>query len=221
MGLDAVREVSMEKSTYAPETLDDEEKLRLKYIRASEIALRYLYDSWHIHDYEKFLASQKLGVAVVDIAPNGTRYSMDDIKGLESKGYTKEEAIDILKETEKYTTVIDWDTTPPNQLDMIGESMDLPFYGEEYRFIMTSREVGLKVIKTLPYDKIMLHMYKKEFNTETGEYEYVHVAKAAYYYYSASRYIMRYCNLFDENDDEIIDQTNIDEYNIDYNAKEL
>jgi hypothetical protein len=222
MGLDPVREVSMEKSTYAPETLDDEEKLRLKYIRASNIALCYLYDSWHIHDYEKFLASQVVGVtAAAEEAPNGIRYSLDDIKGLESKEYTKEEALDILKTRSKYTTITNWDEVPPKRLLMSGDKMDFIFTGEEYRFDMEVREVAFTYIKTLPYDRIFLQVYKKELNDETGQYEFVHVAKTAYYYYSASRYIMRYCNIFDENGDELIDQTNIDEYNVDLNAKEV
>ena len=222
MGLDPVREVSMEKSTFAPETLDDEEKLRLKYIRASKIALCYLYDSWHIHDYEKFLASQIVGkTSSNNIAPNGIKYSLDDIKGLESKGYTKEEAIDILKTRSKYTTMIDWEEVPPKRLIMNGYDMDFPFYGEEYRFDMQIREVGFKYINSLPYDKILLQVYKKVLNADTGVYEFQHVAKAAYYYYSASKYIMRYCNIYDDNGDEIIDQTNIDEYNVDLNAKEV
>ena len=220
MGLDPVREVSMEKSTYAPETLDDEEKLRLKYIRAANIALCYLYDSWHIHDHEKFLASQVIGETCTGIiAPNGTYYLLNDIKGLESKGYTQEQAIDILKTRPRYAIMVDWDEMPPNKLDMDGEVMDLPFYGEVYRFIMEYRDIGYKYIKTLPYDRLMLQLYKKEYNYTTNAYDYVHVAKAAYYYYSASRYIMRYCNIFDSNGNELIDQTNIDEYNLDTYAK--
>lgn len=216
MGLDPIREVGLEKSTYSPKTMDDEDKLREKYAIAAEIALCYLYDSWHIHDYEKFLRSQNPDVSIADLAPNGIRYSLDDIKGLESKGYDKTAAIAILETLPKYTTVIDWDTTPPNQLDMIGQTMDRRFWGEEYRFIMTSREPKFKNITTLPYDKIMLHVYKKD----PIDPDYTHVAKVAFYYYSASRYIMRYCNLYNASGAEIIDKTNIDEYNVDKHAKD-
>ena len=217
---DAPREIGAERSTFMPENLDEEDKLRDKYIRASEIALCYLYDSWHIHDYEKFLASQTNDTSIPQpLAPNGMKYLRIDIEGLESKGYNREEAVAILEKELKYNIIIDWEHTPPNELEMAGTIMDLvPFQDEMYKFIF-EREINFKRINSLLYDKFMVHVYKKPWPS-TNEDEYSYVAKVSYYYYSASKYIIRYCNLFNSAGQEIIDQTHINEYMLDRNRKE-
>ena len=203
-----------------PEDLDEEDKLREKYIRASEIALCYLYDSWHIHDYEKFLDSQTDEKSIPQpLAPNGTRYLRVDIEGLESKGYSREDAIALLETDPKYNIVIDWENSPPNLLEIAGTLMDpVPFPDEMYKFVL-ERDIQFKRINSLMYDKCLVHVYKKSWPS-TDEDKYSYVAKVSYYYYSASRYIMRYCNLFNSDGQELIDKTHIDEYMLDRNRKE-
>lgn len=220
MGYDAPREVAAEQSTFMPEGIDDDDKLRDKYVRASEIALCYLWDSWKFHDYQKFLESQKSENAIPDLAPNGTKYLRVDVEGLESKGYSRTEAIAILEQEPKYNFIIDWEHYPPNELEMVGTMMDHTIFGEEmYKFVF-EREIKFKRINSLMYDKYVVHAYKKPWPS-TDEDEYSYVAKVSYYYHSASKYIMRYCNLFNSVGQELIDQTHIDEYMLDFNRKEV
>lgn len=219
MGLDAPREVGAERSTYMPTPYDEEDILRDRFAVASEIALCYLYDEWKIHDYEKFLESQTVENSTEEIAPNGIRFSRDDLSGLESKGYSRDEAIAEMETWDKYTIVIDWEHYPPNELEMVGQEMHpTRFLNDQFKFVF-ERTPEAKRIKTLLYDQIMVHVYRKDWPSDDTD-EYVYVAKVAYYYYSASRYVMRYCNLFDEDGKENIDQTHIDEYLLDKNKKD-
>ena len=219
MRIDAPREIGMEQATRTNYIYIKDEELRKKYERAAQTALNYLYDSWKIHDYEKFLESQKPENSIPDIAPNGIRYSRDDLKSLESKDYTRDEAIEEMKTWDKYNIVIDWDHYPPNEIIMSGYNMHHTlFENERYKFRL-DRVVNYKRIKSHFYDKIMVHIYKIDLPIVDPDLDYTYVAKASYYYRTGSQFVMRYCNLFDENGNELIDETNIKEYLVDSQKK--
>ena len=104
-------ETAVETSTFiTPNVRDQEDILKEKYGNAASIALVYLYDSWKIHDYEKYLDRQASNKVInTPIALNGDKYELVDLLALKSKGIKdRDEQILQLALTDKYAIYVDW-----------------------------------------------------------------------------------------------------------------
>ena len=217
MGFDPVNEIGSERSGWIKNNTDSIEADRIKYTEAVLCMLRWYTDTWQFHQYDRYVESQKTE-NVIDIeAPNGDHYTKDDIKAKHSKGIEREDAIDILKTTDKYTVVKYSEDGFPNVIETNGEKMDYKFWNEEYKFEI-EREPNFKKIKRVWYDKIAVTVYLK--HTVMGTDYYDKKAYVAIYYHTPSKYQKRYTNLFDDNGTELIDMTNISEYQYDQSRKE-
>ena len=217
MGFNPPREIESERSGYEAKNIREEEDLtREKYGNAAKILLCKLYDDWTIHDYEKFLARQADDKVIFDpLAPNYTKYELDDLLALKSKNITDfDKQIKILSKRTKYTEIIDWSETPPNMTIRKGTTMDFEYMDETYKFLMTERKVGFKKIYGLAYDKVIVDVYK----SANSPIKYKRVATASFYYYSGSRFLLRYVTLYNDEGGEILDWSHITEYNIDNNT---
>ena len=94
--------------------------------------------------------------------------------------------------------------------------MDLEYFKDQYKFVMTKRDINFKRIQRTRYDRIVLDVYKRPLLTEDEEeVDYTKVATIGYYYATASKNIRRYVTLYDEEGNAIIDFGHLQEYNLD------
>lgn len=194
---------------HRPSVTNEDAYLRNKYTDAVLIAMRMMYDDWTIHDYEKYLKRQANENTISEQAPNEDYYERPDILAKKSKGIERDEAVRQLRNTSKYTTVIDWSHTRPNYLHLTGKQLnEYKFKDEDYEFYLVERIPDYKRISSLMYDKLVVQVYMKPKNST----EYNHVAVVHLYYYSGSRYVRRYTNLFTEDDRELVDPTHYNEW---------
>lgn len=203
---------------HKPTLRDEDAYLRNKYTEAALIAMRLMYDDWSIHNYEYYQIRQENDHVISDQAPNGDYYEKPDILAKKSKEIDRDEAIKQLKTTAKYAITVDWSKQRPNYLHLIGPQMNFKFRQEQYEFIMEERKINFKRISSLLYDQLRIQVYKKSYPTKPNE-EYTHAAVVNLYYYSGSRYIRRYTNLFNDEGRELIDPSHYDEYMYDTNKR--
>jgi len=201
---------------HKPTVPDEDIYLRDKYTEAALIAMRIMYDDWSIHNYEYYCIRQENEHVISVQAPNGDYYEKPDILAKKSKEIDRDDAIRQLSKTSKYAKYVDWSKERANYIHLIGPVMDFKFKDEQYEFYMKERKINYKRVAHLMYDKLVIDVWMKPYPSN-GEYK--HVAEVNLYYYSGSRYVRRYTNLFNDEGREWIDQTHLDEYMYDHNKR--
>ena len=102
-----------------------------------------------------------------------------------------------------------WLIGQTDSLHLTGKQMnEYKFIDEEYNFQIAERIPDYKRISSLMYDKLIVQVYMKP----KGASEYVHAAVVNLYYYSGSRYVKRYTNLFTDDDRELVDFSHYNEW---------
>ena len=217
----AIQQVNMIRGSYSHGYKNEFDILRDKYSDAGIAALNYIYESGAIEVYDKFLERQQPeNVLNSYTAPNGLKYELNDIKGLESLGiYDREEQISYLSSLGKYKYTEDWSNRLPNLLYLDFNSLkDLRYTDEKYKFELTMRKPKIKDIQSTMFDQVQLYIYKKTTSDQTDWSDKDKVAITSYYYLSPTRHLRRYTSIFRVEENNLIeypDWNHIEDYNTD------